>query len=76
MASATNSARRWPRAASTHRCCVNAPGRQTFTYTKLLNLTNGEEDLPRIDFISTDDVPADVEDALLARVRESWEPST
>lgn len=52
---------------------VNAPGRQTFTYTKLLNLTNGEEDQPRIDFISTDDVPADVEDALLARVRESWE---
>ncbi len=51
---------------------VNAPERQTFTYTKLLNLTNAEEDQPRIDFISTDDVPPAVEEALLARVREAW----
>jgi rfaE bifunctional protein kinase chain/domain len=52
---------------------VNAPGRQTFTYTKLLNAINGEEDKPRIDFISTDDIPSAVEDALLRRLRESWQ---
>ena len=50
---------------------VTAPERQTFTYTKLLNSKSGEEDQPRVDFISTEDVPAEVEEALLARVRES-----
>ncbi len=31
---------------------VRAPRMPTFTYTKLTNATTGEEDLPRIDFIS------------------------
>lgn len=51
---------------------VAAPGRQTFTYTKLLNASTGEEDQPRIDFINTEDVPEEVEEILLARVRQAW----
>jgi rfaE bifunctional protein kinase chain/domain len=30
---------------------VEAPGRHTFTYTKLINSASGIEDLPRVDFI-------------------------
>ena len=30
---------------------VEAPGRQTFTYTKLINQVSGVEDLPRVDFV-------------------------
>ena len=30
---------------------VEAPGRQTFTYTKLINRGTGVEDLPRVDFL-------------------------
>ena len=41
---------------------------QTFTYTKLLNSQNGEEDQPRVDFISTRPVPADAESQLIANL--------
>ena len=45
---------------------------QTFTYTKLLNSRTGEEDQPRVDFISTRPLPAEAErhviDNLLAAV--------
>jgi rfaE bifunctional protein kinase chain/domain len=51
---------------------VTAPERQTFTYTKLLNSTNDAEDQPRIDFINAEDVPAKLDETLLARVREAW----
>jgi len=34
---------------------------QTFTYTKLLNSRTGEEDQPRVDFISTRPLPAEAE---------------
>ena len=34
---------------------------QTFTYTKLLNSQTGEEDQPRVDFISTRPLPAEAE---------------
>lgn len=51
---------------------VNAPGRQTFTYTKLLNGETGEEDRPRVDYISTEDVPAEVEEAVLGKIDAAW----
>lgn len=41
--------------------CVSSPAIQTFTYTKLLNGATGEEDLPRVDFINPQPLPADVE---------------
>ena len=34
-----------------HDLLVDAPGRQTFTYTKLINDVTGREDLPRVDFL-------------------------
>jgi rfaE bifunctional protein kinase chain/domain len=42
----------------------------TFTYTKLLNLTSGVEDQPRVDFINTRPLPAEVERQILARLRD------
>ncbi|MGH9661891.1 MAG: bifunctional heptose 7-phosphate kinase/heptose 1-phosphate adenyltransferase [Bryobacteraceae bacterium] len=36
---------------------VVAPGIQTFTYSKLINLDNGVEDLPRVDFVTN--IPLD-----------------
>jgi len=38
---------------------------QTFTYTKLLNSRSGEEDQPRVDFISTRPLPAEAEQNLI-----------
>src|SRR5712691_3776335 len=32
---------------------ITIPSLQTFTYTKLINAATGEEDLPRVDFITT-----------------------
>ncbi len=34
-----------------HELLVEAPGVQTFTYTKLINQATGREDLPRVDFL-------------------------
>lgn len=42
----------------------------TFTYTKLINSETGAEDRPRVDFVFTQDVPADVERAVCERLRE------
>jgi rfaE bifunctional protein kinase chain/domain len=42
----------------------------TFTYTKLLNLTSGVEDQPRVDFINTRPLPDSVERQILARLRD------
>ncbi len=36
----------------------------TFTYTKLINRDTGEEDRPRVDFIHTEPLPADLDRAL------------
>jgi rfaE bifunctional protein kinase chain/domain len=41
------------------------PTVSTFTYTKLLNSVTGEEDLPRLDFVNTRDLPAGAEHRLL-----------
>ncbi len=37
---------------------------QTFTYTKLINLQTGTEDLPRVDFVNADALPGKLDDAL------------
>ena len=50
---------------------VTLPGWPTFTYTKVINITNDEEDHPRLDFISTRDLPIEAEALLVARLRES-----
>ncbi|HYP07041.1 MAG TPA: PfkB family carbohydrate kinase [Bryobacteraceae bacterium] len=42
----------------------------TFTYTKLINSRTGEEDRPRVDFISSAAIPADVEEELSAHLRQ------
>ena len=52
---------------------VPAPGVPTFTYTKLINRRTGEEDLPRVDFVYTQPLPAAL-DAELARRFESAAP--
>jgi rfaE bifunctional protein kinase chain/domain len=45
----------------------------TFTYTKLINMTNGVEDQPRIDFINTGPLPGPVERQVIARLRDAAE---
>lgn len=48
---------------------VASPKVATFTYTKLLNAVTGEEDLPRVDFVNTADLPADAETRLIDEFR-------
>jgi rfaE bifunctional protein kinase chain/domain len=48
---------------------ITAPGMQTFTYTKLINAASGEEDLPRVDFISTTPLDAQAERQILERLQ-------
>jgi len=50
---------------------IRVPGRATFTYTKLINRTTGEEDRPRIDYISQEPLPESVEEQVIRRLRES-----
>jgi rfaE bifunctional protein kinase chain/domain len=47
---------------------VKTPTMQTFTYTKVINSTNGVEDMPRLDFINTRPMPEEVERDVLARL--------
>jgi len=44
---------------------VKMPDWQTFTYTKLLNARTGDEDQPRVDFISTRPLPAEAEQRVI-----------
>mgnify|MGYP005846221211 CR=1 FL=1 len=48
-----------------HTLLVTDPAIQTFTYTKLLNLATGDEDLPRLDFINTKPLDAPTERRLI-----------
>jgi rfaE bifunctional protein kinase chain/domain len=48
---------------------------QTFTYTKLLNSTNGVEDQPRVDFINTKPLPSEAELRILAHLPAAIEES-
>ena len=43
----------------------------TFTYTKLMNLSTGREDLPRVDFIYSRPLPPDAEAQLIARLEDA-----
>ncbi len=52
---------------------VPAPGIPTFTYTKLLNRETGDEDVPRVDFVYTEPLPAGL-DAEIVRRFESAAP--
>jgi len=52
---------------------VSAVNWQTFTYTKLLNSKNGEEDQPRADFINTRPLPSDAELRLLTNLSTAIE---
>lgn len=40
----------------------------TFTYTKLLNKQTGAEDLPRVDFVFTQPLPAEIESQIIQRL--------
>lgn len=48
---------------------VASPGIQTFTYTKLINAASGVEDVPRVDFINRQALPAAVEEEVVKRLR-------
>ncbi|MBL8217705.1 MAG: ribokinase [Bryobacterales bacterium] len=54
-----------------HELCFSHPDFATFTYTKLLNATNLEEDQPRVDFVNTKPLPADAEAGLIRRLEEA-----
>jgi len=47
---------------------VTDPGIPTFTYTKIINCQTGIEDRPRVDFIFTKPIPAEVERQILHRL--------
>ena len=47
---------------------VETPGLQTFTYTKVINSETGEEDYPRLDFVSVKPLAAEVEEELVRRL--------
>jgi rfaE bifunctional protein kinase chain/domain len=49
---------------------IRSSALQTFTYTKLINSTNRVEDQPRIDFIHSEPLPADLDTQLIARLQE------
>ena len=44
---------------------------QTFTYTKLLNSQTGDEDQPRVDFISTHPLPKEAEQRVVDNLRSA-----
>jgi rfaE bifunctional protein kinase chain/domain len=48
---------------------VTLPNWQTFTYTKFMNITNGIEDQPRTDFISTRPLPREAEVQVIQNLR-------
>ena len=54
-----------------HELLVDARGVPTFTYTKLINVQTGEEDLPRVDFVYTSPLPESVERELSARLERA-----
>lgn len=52
---------------------VEAPGVQTFTYTKVINGETGEEDRPRLDFIVNRPLSAAVEEAVIGQLGGEWD---
>lgn len=53
--------------------CVRTDAMQTFTYTKVINGRTGMEDQPRLDFINTRPLPADVERRILDNLQMAVE---
>jgi rfaE bifunctional protein kinase chain/domain len=51
-----------------HDLLVRAEGVPTFTYTKLINASNGEEDLPRVDFVYAQPLPDNLDRELVRRL--------
>ncbi len=54
-----------------HALSVTHPDVATFTYTKLINVQTGEEDLPRLDFINNKPLPAAAEKLVVDRLRNA-----
>lgn len=54
-----------------HDLCLTTPSLGTFTYTKLLNQTTGEEDQPRVDFINTESLDPGLEARFVTRLQEA-----
>ena len=52
---------------------VECPQIQTFTYTKLINSETGVEDLPRVDFVNTEPLPEQTEQAVVETFRRCSE---
>ncbi len=50
-----------------HSALVRDPAGLTFTYTKLINRSNGVEDLPRVDYLTPRDLPEDVTSQVVER---------
>jgi len=48
--------------------CERTSRIQTFTYTKIINRATGIEDRPRIDFINTTPIPAEIERRIMDRL--------
>jgi rfaE bifunctional protein kinase chain/domain len=48
---------------------ITIPAAQTFTYTKLINAASGEEDLPRVDFITINPLDTDAERQILDKLQ-------
>lgn len=52
------------------RYLIRAPGRQTFTYTKVVNSKTGREDQPRVDFVNIAPPARHVEQTMIAAIEE------
>jgi len=52
---------------------IRSPEIPTFTYTKLLNIETGEEDLPRLDFVNAQAIPQALNRELVARFKRAVE---
>jgi rfaE bifunctional protein kinase chain/domain len=50
-----------------HSALVRDPAGLTFTYTKLINRSNGVEDLPRVDYLTPRNLPEDVTSQVVER---------
>ena len=51
---------------------IASPDFCTFTYTKLINCRTGEEDLPRVDFVNTSDLPPSRSRGVLSALPTQW----
>ena len=56
-----------------YRLLVASPRMQTFTYTKVINTDNDDEDQPRLDFINNEPLPDEVEDQLITNFHASYD---